>query len=402
MTILKSVAASKVARVGVAFGLAGAVLVGVAGSSEAALSKSSLSPATGAGGTAGSAGSATTKGVTALTGAGFTDAGGTAVLGTAAAAYNTASASGLQFNSAASCPAASASGDGTAVINVTAANYTVVSGTRIVLNVPTLPLGGTALAPVAKAYRLCAYDNTGSSGAAGGLLADALYTVYPQPTVSSVTPAAGALAGGNTVTVVGVNLTAKSTASINGLPLTGVKVAKDLKSLTGVMPATGVVPTIVSRTNPGGNTYDVVVTTEGGPSTHTTGATNNDYKYTNAVTVSPKLAAIGGGTSITVTGKGFNTILNPTNGLPATQAKVFLAKGQYDTTDAASVTASSGAACANVVVVSDTELVCTTPALATGAYIVTLLDDARAASTPATTVYQSVVSSSATITVAAS
>src|SRR3954466_15590646 len=254
MSILTSAAASKTLRLGLAVGLAGAAFVGALATSTSAQGpttpsaraattpKSTLSPATGQG-RANAAGAVTATGTIALTGTGFTDAAGTSVVkaDTGGATW-TASTTGVQFNSATTCPAAPAAADGTAVVNLTAATtpatYTVVSATRIVLTVPSLILTNSSGVYTSKAYRLCVYDNSGSPV----LLADAAYTVYPQPTVSSVTPSQGSLTGGNTVTVVGVNFTSKSTASLNGVPLTGVKVAKDLKSLTGVVPATSAIP----------------------------------------------------------------------------------------------------------------------------------------------------------------
>jgi IPT/TIG domain len=272
-----------------------------------------------------------------------------------------------------------------------------------VLTAPSMPLTSSSGTWTSKAYRLCVYDNGGTPA----LLADAAYTVYPQPTVSSVTPSQGSLVGGNTVTVVGVNFTAKSTASLNGVPLTGVKVAKDLKSLTGVIPATSAIPVMTAFTTLGGSKYDITVTTEGGPSTYTTAAANDDYTYVNSVTVSPKLATLGTATPITVTGKGFLTILTPTNGVPATNAGVVLGINQYDSTSAGTIStskASSGGLCGSVTVVSDTELVCTVAStVPTGAYVVTVTDNTTAAAAiGATHQYQSVVSSSAVLAVAKS
>jgi hypothetical protein len=412
MSILTSAAASKTLRLGLAVGLAGAAFVGAVATSTSAQAattpKSTLSPATGQG-RANAAGAVTATGTIALTGTGFTDAAGTSVVkaDTGGATW-TASTTGVQFNSATTCPAAPAAADGTAVVNLTAATtpatYTVVSATRIVLTVPSLILTNSSGVYTSKAYRLCVYDNTGTPV----LLADAAYTVYPQPTVSSVTPSQGSLTGGNTVTVVGVNFTSKSTASLNGVPLTGVKVAKDLKSLTGVVPPTSAIPLMTAFTTLGGSKYDLTVTTEGGPSAPTGAvATNDDYTYVNAVGVSPKLAIQGTATPITVTGKGFNTILTPTNGVPIAAAGVVIGINQYNSTDAttfAATKASSGGLCGSVTVVSDTELVCTVAStVPNGAYVVTVTDNTSSAiAIGATHQYQTVVSSSAVLAVAKS
>jgi hypothetical protein len=410
MSILTSAAASKALRLGMAVGLAGAAFVGAVATSQsaqAATPKSTLSPATGQG-RANAAGAVTATGTISLTGTGFTDAANASVVkADAGGATWTAGTTGVQFNNATACPATPATADGTAVLNLTAATtpatYTVVSATRIVLTVPSLPLTNSSGTWTSKAYRLCVYDNSGTPV----LLADAAYTVYPQPTVSSVTPSQGALTGGNTITVVGVNFTAKSTASLNGVPLTGVKVAKDLKSLTGVVPATSAIPLMTAFTTLGGTKYDVSVTTEGGPSTFTALAANDDYTYVNAVAVSPKLAILSTATPITVTGKGFLTILNPVNGVPTAPAGVLLGINQYDSTNAGTVSAtkaSAGSACGSVTVVSDTELVCTVANnVPNGAYVVTVTDNTTAAiAIGAAHQYQSVVSSSAVLAVAKS
>jgi hypothetical protein len=408
MSILTSAAASKTLRLGLAVGLAGAAFVGAVATSQsaqAATAKSTLSPATGQG-RANAAGANTATGTISLTGAGFTDAAGTSVVkGDGGAAWNTGS-SGVQFNNATACPATPATADGTAVVNLlagaTPATYTVVTATRIVLTVPSLPLTSASGSWTSKAYRLCVYDNGGTPA----LLADAAYTVYPQPTVSSVTPSQGALTGGNTVTVVGVNFTAKSTASLNGVPLTGIKVAKDLKSLTGVVPATSSIPVMTSFTNLGGSKFDLSVTTEGGASVPTGGvATADDYTYVNAVSVSPKLASPTAATPITVTGKGFLTILNPVNGVPTSPAAVLFGINQFNSTDGTTTPATKASSnCASVTVVSDSELVCTVPSgIANGAYVVTVTDNPTAATAiGATHQYQSVVSSSAVLAIAKS
>jgi hypothetical protein len=408
MSILTSAAASKTLRLGLAIGLAGAAFVGAVATSQtaqAATAKSTLSPATGKG-LANPTGAVTATGTIALTGTGFTDAAGTSVVkADAGGATWTGGTTGVQFNTATTCPAAPATADGTSVLNLTAATtpatYTVVSATRIVLTVPSRPLTNASGVYTSKAYRLCVYDNGGTPV----LLADAAYTVYPQPTVTSVTPAQGALTGGNTVTVVGVNFTAKSTASLNGVPLTNIKVAKDLKSLTGTVPATSAIPVMTAFTTLGGSKYDLSVTTEGGPSTYTALAANDDYTYVNAVTVSPKLASPTAATPITVTGKGFLTILNPVNGVPTAPAAVLFGINQFDSTNAGSVGTSKAASnCGSVTVVSDTELVCTVPSgIANGAYVVTVTDNPTAATAiGATHQYQSVVSSSAVLAIAKS
>jgi IPT/TIG domain len=418
-------------RLTLAAAIAAGAVVSVAAPSQAATSKTSLSPATGQG-LAGATATATPTGIVAVTGSGFMDAGGTSMLGVSS---NTGTittigvgASAVQFTTATSCPAVAAMADGTTTTNVlstsdtngtgTVPTYTVVSATRLIVTVPSLPLTNNSGVYSSKAYTLCVYDKSSGTnvGAAGTLvLGSATYTVYPQPTVTSITPPQGSIVGGNTITVVGTNLTAKTSATLNGVALSGIKVAKDLKSFTAVVPPTTTIPKIVSKTNLGGSAYGLLVSTEGGPSS---GAVT--YTYVNAVTASPKLALVAGGTIITVTGKGFNTILNPTIGTPTANAKVLLIPGgAFNSTQtvatyddwpwkSGSATGYNDASllaafeCTAVKVVSDTELTCKTPALATGSYNVTLVDNYLEAGVAGTTFnYETVPSSSATVTVAA-
>lgn len=418
-------------RLTLAAALAAGAVVSVAAPSQAAASKTSLSPATGQG-LQGATATATPTGIIAVTGVGFTDAGGTSMLGISSSTGTVTTigvgATAVQFTTATSCPAVAATADGTTTTNVlstadtngtgTVPTYTVVSATRLIVTVPSLPLVNSSGVYSAKAYTLCIYDKTsGTNVTAAGtlLLGSATYTVYPQPTVTSITPSQGSIVGGNTITVVGTNLTAKTSATLNGVALSSVKVAKDLKSFTAVVPPTAVIPKIVTKTNLGGTAYGLLVSTEGGPST---GAVQ--YTYVNAVTASPKLAAAAGGAIITVTGKGFLTILAPTVGTPSTNAKVLLIPGAAFNSTATVATYydwpwKSGLAtgytvaailapfeCTAVKVVSDTELTCKTPALATGSYNVTVVDNYLLASVALTDFfYETVPSSSATVTVAA-
>ncbi|MFF3748739.1 IPT/TIG domain-containing protein [Streptomyces kronopolitis] len=89
------------------------------------------------------------------------------------------------------------------------------------------------------------------------------YSYLAAPTVSDLSTHPGPATGGNTVTVVGSNLTLANVVSFGGSPATGINVAPD-NQLTVTAP-------------PGAGTVVVTVTTPGGTSTAATG--NPYYTY---------------------------------------------------------------------------------------------------------------------------
>jgi IPT/TIG domain len=345
-------AKSRAAQLGTlsALAVAGTVAL-VPGTASAATAAYTLSPATGPQ-TAGT--------VIAVTGTGFTTVSGTPLVKT--------STNGVQFNSATSCPSAPAATAAGSVYNAT--KVAVVSATRMVVTADAMALG-TGSAP--KAYLLCAYGTaTGNP-----LLGSAKYTVYPKPTVTRVTPSTGAVMGGATVTVEGTGFTAKTTATIGGAAM-AIKVATDGRSFTATVPA-----------HAAGNA-NIVVTSEGGKSTDAV-----PYNYINAVTVSPQLADPTNGTTITVKGVGFGDLDFAT----ADTAEVIFTQGAYDpATEGHGGSGTEAKTCTDVQIVSDTELVCTTPALTSGAYTVGVVDDFDSAATPA---FTTAISAGSTLTAAA-
>jgi hypothetical protein len=344
MSILKTVGASKAARVGVALGLAGAALVGIVGSesAQAATVKATVAPTTTS--TAGGA-------VLSITGSGFKTAAGVAVADT------------VRFSTAA-CTADATAGTGSAAA-------TFVSATRVVATTPALALTGGK----ATAYNVCVLDDNTPDV----LLATGTVTAYPVATLDATTPivpAAGPGYGGQAVTVTGTNFTAKTTAKLNGQPLTNIKVAKDGLSFTAVTPADST-----------SGAVDLTVTTEGGT---VTANGVGEYTYSRALTVSPTTGLRTAAQEITVKGKGFSAL---TFGAAAADAHVRVVQGAYVDTS------NEGTDCAGVQVLSDTELVCTIAANsigANGAYTITVVNTTAAAPT-----FQTVVSSPATYTAAA-
>jgi hypothetical protein len=239
----------------------------------------------------------------------------------------------------------------------------VLSPSKIAVVIPT------GLTTVNGRYMLCAY---GGSASASTLIGGAPYTVGNKPTISlnnGVSPVSGPALGGTTITVTGTNFVANTatapnntTATIDGEPLTNINVAANGNSFTAVTPAHA----------PGGP-YLLSVSTPGGTA-NTLGATTNKanlFKYSNGVTISPNTAPnTSPGTDVDVLGVGFATAsFEATTGVTPSSANahVYLTDGAYNATG----TTGSGLTgnktngpiteCISVLVISDTELLCSLP-----------------------------------------
>lgn len=118
-------------------------------------------------------------------------------------------------------------------------------------------------------------------------------TIYPPPpTISSLSPNAGPVTGGNTVTITGANFISPATVTFRGVTASNVNVVSS---------------TTITATAPAGTTgtASVIVTTAAG-----TNAANSLYTYVTAPTltgVSPPAGTTAGGTAVTLTGTNFTT-----------------------------------------------------------------------------------------------
>jgi IPT/TIG domain len=370
-------------RLGVAAAVAtSASIVLLQGVSTAAAGTYIATPATGP--------VASTTWVTTLAGTGFADAAGTPRVNTGSVVFAT---------TCSTTPGLTVTAGG-----LTATLASVVSATRLAVTTPSLAIVSTTAASAA--FKVCVFDKTTPFS----LLGSAVYTVYKVPTVTKVAPAAGPSYGGNTVTVVGVNLSTKSTATVGGLPLTNIKVT-GTTSLTGTVPAHAA--TLAA--------LDVVVSTEAGPSviTATYLGTVNDYDYRNAISVSPSVGT--SGTVISIKGSGFKALDLVTT---THTAVVYFVDGAYDPTDdgttaktvpqvardrsnalipalPAPSVAGDGAQCLDIQVLSDTELACTAPDLVGKSYTITVVNDITVGANSLNASYlQTVVSSGSTFTYA--
>jgi sugar lactone lactonase YvrE len=117
---------------------------------------------------------------------------------------------------------------------------------------------------------------------------NALKEIPAQPAVTALTPAAGPVAGGNTVTITGVHLTGATAVNFGGNAASNVTVVSDTQ-VTATAPA-------------GSGTVDVRVTTPNGTSIV---APADKYAYTSVSTVSslnPSSGPTAGGNTVTITG----------------------------------------------------------------------------------------------------
>lgn len=163
-----------------------------------------------------------------------------------------------------------------------------------------------------------------------GSMADA-FTYLQQPTVTSISPAKGNMAGGTTVTVSGTDFYTGASVSIGGTACASVTILSSsaLTCVTGADTA---------------GLADVVVTNVDAQS----GTLTNGFEYLDAPTVTainPASGNYNGGNSVSITGTNFSS-----------GASVSI--GGYN--------------CSGVTVVSPTQITCTTGAGATGSYPVTV------------------------------
>lgn len=215
------------------------------------------------------------------------------------------------------------------IIPVPSGGIVLLSSSKLAVVVPAdlaLPAGqGVA------AYYVCVYRADGSLQAASPP-----YKIVGPPLILEVSPPVGSTQGGATITVTGTGFAGTLTVTLDGTALSGVTAAADGTSFTANVPphASGEVPLTVSTAI--GSTSATLFT------------------YTDGITVQPATAP-GSATAqaVDITGLGFS---GPSFGL----ARVFLVDGAYDPTDQGGVkTLGESAECAGVLVVSDTELICT-------------------------------------------
>ena len=150
---------------------------------------------------------------------------------------------------------------------------------------------------------------TNPDGQAGTLMSAFTYTA-PAPDVTGVTPAAGPLAGGTSITITGTHFAAGASVSIGGVPATGVSVINST-TITATTPAHAA------------GTVSVIVTNADGQSATLASAFSYSQISPTVSSVSPAFGSPGGGTAVTITGTGFVAGATVTvGGIAATEVTV--------------------------------------------------------------------------------
>ena len=288
------------------------------------------------------------------------------------------------------------------IVNITSPK--ILSSTKIAFTVPSsIALQGSA---TSANWLVCVYP--GNNTTTSLLAANAAYTIAAKPTLASsgaIVPAGGPALGGGTVTITGTNFITGMTAKIGSAALTGLTV---VNSTT----ATATVPAQAA-----GAAMALSVTTTGGTATKSAA-----YTYSNGIVVTPNTTPTAtAATDLDILGVGFSSLdFTTTDGTTPdnTKAHVYIVAGAYDPTGASSKALGETGECLNVLVVSDTELLCTLntnlaygqsgdSAIGDGVYSIVVVNDGQSDVQSAGSNYDStdpfnpsIISSGSTFTVA--
>lgn len=246
----------------------------------------------------------------------------------------------------------------------------------------TVPAGVVTVGAAATTkYNVCIY---GTQTAGSALVGNASYSVAVAPTVTAVSPSSGPAQGGSAITVTGTGFPTAAgsiTASIGGSPLLSVTPVSST-SFTAITPAHA----------PGTNLTLAITTTAGILNTL------NAYAYTNGIVIGPNTAPNTGSVDVDVQGVGFlamdfttTTGATPNDG----NAHVYLVNGTYADTTGPKANPEV-AECTDVIVISDTELICTLTL--TASLLNTGLSAVAASSATTRTVTDAVTATNTTLT----
>ena len=188
---------------------------------------------------------------------------------------------------------------------------------------------------------------TNPDGQTGTLASGFTYTV-PAPSVTSIAPSSGPIAGGTAVTITGANFVSGATVSFGGSAATGVSVVNST-TINATTPAHAAGAVSVTVTNPDAQN----------------GTLANGFTYLGPAptvsSVAPTSGPSTGGTAVTITGTSFATGATVTVG---------------------------GSAATGVTVVNSTTITATTPAHAAGAVSVTVTNtDGQSGTLPSAFTY---------------
>ena len=153
------------------------------------------------------------------------------------------------------------------------ASFTVLSATQITATAPAAPVAPVAVTVVT------------SGGTSNGVL----YFYVPPPTIAGISPSMGPVAGGNTVTITGTNLTLTSAVHFGTAAATGIVVVSDNQ--------------IRVQAPSGSGTVAVTVTTPGGTSLPGVGSPYYTYVALPVINaLNPAQGPAAGGHAITISG----------------------------------------------------------------------------------------------------
>jgi len=199
-------------------------------------------------------------------------------------------------------------------------------------------------------YWICIYS--GNTNGSSSLIAGSQmpYTIAPLATLTSITPSAGSSLGGTQVTLVGSNFQSATQVSVGGTPVQISYIAPNGQTLIGNVPG-----------HTAGGPFTVSVTTASG-----TVNLPSAFTFTNGIAVTPNFAPNTKITDLDVVGIGFaslsfahteaDSILHTNDA----GAHVYLVDGTYDPNTSGQTPKVNGqqGECANVLTVSDIEVVC--------------------------------------------
>ena len=231
-----------------------------------------------------------------------------------------------------------------------------ITGTNFIAGA-TVKIGGVAATNVVivNSTSITAKTPAGAAGSkpivvtttGGSTTQSVVFNYIAPPSITSVSPSSGTIAGGTNITIVGINLLSTSSVTIGGVLATNVLVNNLGTSITATTPAGTV------------GAKPIVVTTLGGASTQSVTFTYMAFAPT-ITSISPTTGPSVGGTAITITG---------TNFLGATIVKV-----------------GTGVA-TSVVVVKDTQITAVTPAGTSGPQSVSVTTPSGTGSKPSAFTY---------------
>jgi hypothetical protein len=208
-------------------------------------------------------------------------------------------------------------------------------------------------------WNICVYDSDATVG--GNLLATASYTLVPRPLITGIFPASSSAVGGQSITVTGRGFSAVGgsiSGSIGGVNLTGIMVADNGTSFTAVTGARAAEAGLALTVDtPGGMVSSLDPDGNGQPEDNdpSTDDVPIPFTYSNGIRATPNTAVAGTKVDVDVIGAGFSELTFSDGGLPIDgNAHVFLVRDAYLPGSNRGV-----AECTDVVIVNDTELICT-------------------------------------------